>query len=186
MPPKLEKLPRAPLSVMAKKIPILRVAGPTMLVSLILLAATVTAAVFLYRLHAHSAENLTEDIESRKVAQEMETTLGNLITLLKKGGSESVDPLHERIAELTKDARELANTPREAQLESDMELSLEHYQNLWQARLDEDPKVAEEKRKAATTYREKEVLPRVILLKNHNNREIEKSEHALQRTIKWV
>ena len=157
-----------------------------MMVSLILAGATISAAVFLYRLHAHSAENLTEDIDSRQVASEIETTVRNLITLLQKGGSDDIEPLHERIEELTEEARKLANTPREQRLEEDMEKHLEQYQTLWQARLHDDPRVAEGKRKTAINYLEKEVLPSVIHLRNHNNREIEKSEEALQRTIKWV
>ena len=78
---------------MARKIPILRVAGPTILVSLLLFTACTFSAVILYRLHADTAEGLAENIESRKKAVEIETHLRSLINLIRKG-NEHVDPLN--------------------------------------------------------------------------------------------
>src|SRR4051812_48249134 len=102
---------------MAKKLPILRVAGPTLLVSLLLFAACTISAVFLYELHADTAEILTDDIDSRSTAVEIETTVKNLLALLKKATSQAeaapehvvnvqVGPLNERIQTLLQKARD--------------------------------------------------------------------------------
>ena len=48
---------------MVKKMPLLRVAGPTLLVSLLLFLACTASAVFLYRLHAQTTESLADDLD---------------------------------------------------------------------------------------------------------------------------
>src|SRR5207249_11530159 len=107
---------------MAKKLPILRVAGPTLLVSFILFLACTATAIFLYRMHAETAEDLAEDIDSRQKATEIETTLRNLVTLVRNG-SDQVDALHGRIYQMLAEARDLANTEREEELEEALEKS---------------------------------------------------------------
>ena len=94
---------------MARKLPILRVAGPTILVSLLLFAACTLSAIVLYRFHAATAEGLAEDIESRKKAVEIETSLRNLMSLVRKG-SDQVDALNETIEQMIEESETLANT----------------------------------------------------------------------------
>lgn len=163
-----------------KKIPVLSVAGPTLLVSFVLFAACTVTAVFLYRLHARTAEILTEDIDSRRTATEIETTLRNLIALLQ-GGSDQVDALHERLHTLLEDAHELANTEEEETLESELADSFTRYSSLWQQR-EGDPKAVRD----AQAILEKETLPKALRLRNYNNQQIEKSEDALRKTVKWI
>ena len=174
---------------MAKKIPILRVAGPTVLVSLVLFAVCTAAAVFLYRLHASTAENLTEDLDSRKVASDLETTLRNLVTLVRplinakqRNGSEQVDTLHEHIRGLIKDGYELADTDKETEMIGHVEQSFDHYHAMWDAWLKNDAIPKADPLQILQT----QTIPRVVALRNYSNLEIEKSEANLKRTVKWI
>src|SRR5947209_12889560 len=101
---------------MARKIPILRVAGPTILVSLLLFAACTLSAVVLYRFHATTAEGLAEDIESRKKALEIEAKLRSLMNHLR-AGSDTVDALNDSIEQLIAESDALANTDEERELQ---------------------------------------------------------------------
>src|SRR5262249_15133867 len=125
--------PQGRMRAMSKKLPILRVAWPTLTVSLILFAACTASAIFLYRIHAHTAEGLAEDIDSRRVAGRIETTRRNLITLIKSG-SDQVAALHEDIERLIDEARDLANTETESELELKLEQSFARYKELWDQR----------------------------------------------------
>jgi signal transduction histidine kinase len=169
---------------MARKLPILRVAGPTILVSAVLFAACCVSAFFLYRLHADTAEGLAEDIDSRKKAVELETTLRSLITLVSKG-TDQVDPLNEHLGEMLKEARELANTDVEMELEAKLEATFESYRDVWEHRLDVERFPGQEAQKVALRVLDKEALPLVIALRNHNNQQIEESELQLKKTVKW-
>src|SRR6516165_6095681 len=119
---------------MARKLPILRVAGPTILVSLLLFTACSLSAVILYRFHASTAEGLADDIESRKKAVELETSLRNLMNLVRKG-SDQVDGLNETIEQLIEESEALANTDDERQLHRRLTESFGRYhREVWQER----------------------------------------------------
>src|SRR5882757_6520194 len=106
---RLRELQARPRKPMARKLPILRVAGPTILVSLLLFTACTLSAIVLYRFHADTAEGLADDIESRRKAVEMETSLRNLMNLVRKG-SDQVDALNETIEQMIDESETLANT----------------------------------------------------------------------------
>jgi signal transduction histidine kinase len=166
---------------MARKLPILRVAGPTILVSLLLFTACSLSAVILYRFHASTAEGLADDIESRKKAVELETSLRNLMNLVRKG-SDQVDGLNETIEQLIEESEALANTDDERQLHRRLTESFGRYhREVWQERDARPPGTAV---KEALTILDKEALPMVIQLRVLNNQQIEAGEANLKRTIK--
>jgi two-component system, NtrC family, sensor histidine kinase HydH len=169
---------------MAKKISILRVAGPTLLVSLLLFIACTLSAVLLYRLHATTAQELTDDIDSRGIAVEIETTLRNLIAVVSKGG-DRVDPLHKIIEDKLEEARGLANTDEEGMLEETLERSFHRYQEIWSNRFDEDGTIHRERAAGALAVLERETLPSAVRLRDYNGGQIQKSEEQVRRTIKW-
>src|SRR5262245_8702713 len=160
---------------MAKKIPILRVAGPTVLVSLILFAACTATAIFLYRLHAHSAESLADDIDSRRIAVGMEATLRNLVKLVQSG-SDGVDVIHDKLDDLLSQARDLVNSDQEDELVSKLEGSFNRYQAAWTGGQIEE----------AVRILEKDAIPGAAALRTFNAKQIEISEDALKRTVKWI
>ena len=158
---------------MARKLPILRVAGPTILVSLLLFTACTLSAIILYRLHADTAEGLAEDIESRRKAVEIETSLGNLIRLVRKG-SDQVDALNETIEQMIGESETLANTDEEQRLHARLQESFGRYHHdVWQNRLDDEAQPSGEAVRAALRILEKEVRPTVIELRDLNSRQID-------------
>jgi signal transduction histidine kinase len=170
---------------MARKLPILRVAGPTILVSLLLFTACTLSAIILYRLHADTAEGLAEDIESRRKAVEIETSLGNLIRLVRKG-SDQVDALNETIEQMIEKSETLANTDEEQRLHARLQESFGRYhRDIWQNRLNDEAQPSGEAVKAALRILEKEVRPTVIELRDLNSRQIDVAQKELKRTVRW-
>jgi signal transduction histidine kinase len=166
-------------TTMARKLPILRVAGPTILVSLLLFAACTLSAIVLYRFHADTAEGLAEDIESRKKALEIEAKLRNLMHLIRNG-NDRVDALNDSIEELIVESDALANTYEERELQIRLAQSFHTYHfEIWPQRTDAEGS------KAALRILDRETLPAVIALRNLNGRQIEQGEQQLKRTIKW-
>src|SRR5882762_4370649 len=60
---------------------LLRVAGPTVLVSLLLLGLCTATAVYLYRQQATTAHMLDKHVVSRKIDHELETAIDELIAV---------------------------------------------------------------------------------------------------------
>lgn len=163
---------------MAKKLPTLRVAGPTILVSLLLFAACTFAAVVLYRWHARTAQHLTEDLDSRKLAEKIETQLRNLKNLVARGNND-LDDLHAEITELLDNARPLLNTPTEEAMGQDLEDSFQTYHDLWQEH-------GGGPSSRALAHLEKDTLPLANRVRTHHVQAIGQSEEALRSTVRWI
>src|SRR5947209_17530599 len=121
----------------------LRAAGPTILLSLLLLGLCIAAATYLYSQQATSADVLKEDVTSNQVAHDLENTVDNLVRLLRVH-DEHVDALHERIREQVAEARKLADKPEERQFVGQLEHGFARYLAYWQARPHGAPAAEEE------------------------------------------
>lgn len=163
----------------------LRTAGPTMLVALVLLGACLGAAVYLRHQQARTAEVLRENVGSRKVAYDLETTLENLVALLRSGSTQ-VDGLNDRIRDLLTEAKELADKEQESRLVGRLEESFEGYDRRWQEHLEAGGAAREQGTKAAIQTVLTEMLPTCHKLRAFNAREIELSEEVHGRTVKWM
>src|SRR5262245_60615692 len=120
----------------------LRIAGPTLLIAILLLIACSTAATYFYCEQSVTASILRENINSRRIAQELETRLEDLLALLRSG-SDQVDALDERIDELIVEARHFADKAEEAELVTNLESSFGKYQTLRRRHpVDEDQRKA--------------------------------------------
>lgn len=171
---------------MSKKIPVFRVAGPTILVSLLLFAACTATAIFLYRLHAASAELLTDDIDSRKIADEMGSKLGNLITQVRAGKYEDVQARFQEIEEDLAQAELLANTEKEADMVALLKEGLTNFRESWDQLEELEPKEKDKAIKTAVRILESEARPQAVQLYNYNSKRIDESEKDLRRTVKWI
>src|SRR5438874_2182233 len=116
---------------------LLRVAGPTILVSLLLLGFCIAAAVYLYNQQAASSEDLSESVESRRVARDIEVNLVRLIQLVGSG-SEQADGVHQVIRELLARAQKLADQEDEKRLVGELTESFGAYYQHWQGRFSPD------------------------------------------------
>src|SRR5579872_7250100 len=93
----------------------LRVAGPTVLVSLLLLSLCVIVAVNLYGQQNKSVVELGENVSSVAAAHDLENTLHNLISLLREG-NEQPGPLHKTIERQLVQIRFFADKDEEKKL----------------------------------------------------------------------
>src|SRR5215813_14138022 len=91
---------------------LLRVAGPTVLVSLLLFGLCTATAVYLYRQQATTVRLLDEHVVSRKIDHELETAIADLIAV-HRDESDQVAALHERIHTLLTDIQAMAHTAEE-------------------------------------------------------------------------
>jgi signal transduction histidine kinase len=153
----------------------LRVAAPTVLVSVLLLAFCIAAVVFLYLEQASSAANLGENVTSAQVAYNLENTLADLEVLLH-AGNEQVGALHGRIRQQLDQARRWADKEQEIQLVSQLEDSYRRYLTLW------------EKSGAlpAAEIVEREMLPVCKHLQQFNAQLVLESESAHRSTVTFV
>jgi signal transduction histidine kinase len=109
----------------------LRVAGPTVLLSLLLLGLCAAAAVYLYSQQAVSGEELRENVSSAQAAHDLENTLRDVAALLRHQRTE-VEPLNRRIASQLAAVRRLADKEEEKKLVDHLEASLKQYLAYWQ------------------------------------------------------
>src|SRR5436190_3957698 len=166
---------------MWKKRAYFSVAGPTILVSGILLAACTATAVFLYRQQTGPAEELEDAYDSRKVALELESTIRALIPLLREGGAR-VAAHDETLTHLVEKARELANTERELELVEQLEESIERMHANWPRGAPPPPSPA-----ISGTVRALEDAGKIaVALRRFNTEEIERSRALLRKNIKGL
>src|SRR3954463_2326296 len=91
---------------------LIRIAGPTVFVSLLFLGSCVTAAVYLHHRQSASLKALHENLWSRRLAADILRTLEDL----HGRHPATEDVLHGRIRELIGQARRFADKPKEARL----------------------------------------------------------------------
>ena len=162
----------------------LRIAGPAIFVSLMLLSLCAVAAVFLYRQQASSAKVHRESVLSAQVGNDLKNTLIDLIDQLRVGG-QKVGVLHRRIREQLVQARKLADPGLEQEMEDQLEKSVERYLALWKA----SPKgmtLVGATMPAALDLLEREALPVCRRLQEENVKQIQETETDLRRTVQWV
>jgi signal transduction histidine kinase len=151
----------------------LRVVGPTVLVSLLLLGLCVAAAVYLYGQQATSAAILGENVSSNQVAHDLEATLQDLQAALGDRDAQ-LGALHRRAREQLDAARRLADKPRELELVDELEARFRHYLEAGQATA------------AATGILEREALPICRELREFNTGLARTSEQEHRRTVQWL
>ena len=110
---------------------LLHVAGPTVLVSVILLGLCTATAVYLYRQQATTAQSLDENIVIRKIDHELETAMNDLIAVPRDSGHQ-VEALHERIHTLLVHAQEVAGTDEERSPVRQLAHSFTRYRQRWE------------------------------------------------------
>jgi signal transduction histidine kinase len=159
----------------------LYVTGPTVLVSLLLLALCALAAVVLYKQQATSSETWREDFSSTQVAQDLRNTLADLVVLLRNPQGQ-VEPLHQRIRGQLDQAINLADKDEELRLVNQLKNCLQRYFDLWERRAHSQPPP----RDKALEIIENEAMPRCKELQAFNAQQTRKSETAHRETVQYV
>src|SRR5712691_33160 len=161
---------------------LLRVAGPTALVSLLLLGLCTATAVYLYRQQATTAHMLDEHVISRKIDHELETALADLIAV-HRDGSDQVDALHEWIHTLLTDIQAVAHTEEERRLVHQLVHSFRRYRQGWDTRVAPGHASGDD---AATVLLETETLPLCRQLRDYHSLRIEQVAAAYHQTMHWM
>jgi two-component system, NtrC family, sensor histidine kinase HydH len=162
----------------------LRIAGPTLLVSLLLLALCAVAGVMLYYQQLASDAIVKENIKSNHVADELETTLTTLIRFLRER-NDQVGALHGQLRDQLDRAESLADKDEEKVQVGALRDSFERYLGLWEARL-APPEGQEDPVKAAIEVLENQMLPACKTLQAFNTHQIEKSQEAHGWVVQWM
>jgi signal transduction histidine kinase len=105
---------------------LVRIAGPTVLVSLLLLGLSIAAAVYLYQEQAESAVELRENVSSIGIAHELGTALDQQISMLRNGSEPTADQ-NESVLNTLSWAQAYADKPEEAYLVAQLSESLDRY-----------------------------------------------------------
>jgi two-component system, NtrC family, sensor histidine kinase HydH len=118
----------------------LKLLAPTVLVSLLLVGTCVAGVLYLNWLHVTSSRIHTENVESTQAAAQLETTVSELLVLLRSNRQDP-DALAEhlpghlgRLRVLLDDCEHLANLQREQQLVKEIDNGLTDYLTHWQQR----------------------------------------------------
>jgi len=163
----------------------LRVAGPTVFVSLLLLGLCIATAAHLYRQQATTAQILEENIVSRKIDHDLETAVDDLIAG-HRDRSDQVDALHDRIRALLAQARELAAEEEERSLVSQLEHSFTRYRQRWDTRVAPVQASGEDAVTAARTILQTETLPLCRQLREYHSLRIEQATAAHRQAVPWM
>ena len=162
-----------------------RVAGPTVLVSLLLLGLCTATAVYLYRQQATTAQILDEHVVSRKIDHELETAIADLITV-HRDGSDMVDALHERIRTLLTDIQAVAHTGEERSLVHQLVSSFMRYRQSWDTRVAPGQASGDDAVTVAVVLLETETLPLCRQLRDYHSLRIEHIAAAYHHTMQWM
>jgi two-component system, NtrC family, sensor histidine kinase HydH len=161
------------------------ITGPTILVSLVLLALCGVVAVFLYLQPDATRLDLEENVDSTLVAHDLINTISDLAYLLKNR-QQQVEPLHDRLRGLLKQARGLADKFEERKHVGKLEDCLDRYFRLWEQRAAQ-PREARTKILAeCDQILETEALPQCRELQAFNALQIRRSENAHRATVNWA
>src|SRR3954468_24717574 len=162
---------------------LLRIAGPTIFMSLLFLGSCVTAALYLHHQQSVSVRVLDEAIASRKIAGDLLKALDDLADL-PAGRSGEAGALKDRIVKLLEQAGRGVDKSEEARLVAQLGDSYGRYLRRGrQAASGPDPEVAG--REALRTL-EAEVVPTCRELERFNAEEIERAEATLHRSVAWT
>jgi two-component system sensor histidine kinase HydH len=165
----------------------LGVAGPTILMSLVMLGLCTATAIFLYRQQSGLAHFLEEAVRSREVASDLENSIRGIQVLLGPGNTQvnlaKVADLENAFGGRLVEARKFANNPEENELVGKLEQSIEEFHDLLPGVGDQD-----EKRKAAAALRllESNTLRLCQELRNFNEKEIGKTEKELRANLQLM
>jgi signal transduction histidine kinase len=159
----------------------LRVAGPTVLLSLLLLGLCGAGAAYLYSQQATSADVLGENVSSAQAAHDLEITLHGLAALLPDN-RRNIEGLNQLVINQITTARFLADKEEERRLVGDLDEILHRYLAFWKP--GSRPTRAEAQ--SARDILDKEALPICSKLEEFNAQQIKESAAAHRATVRWM
>jgi two-component system, NtrC family, sensor histidine kinase HydH len=157
--------------------------------SLLLVAACILAAFYLNMLHREVSRVLTENVASTVADKDLETTLDELVPLLR-GDHTRPEPLtaeltkrHEKANEQLKKVRGYANTEEEKERVSQVADSWDRYWSRWTKRPRQPPEAATKYDRELAQQLDEDVLPCCSHLLDYNTRQISESDRTNRRIV---
>ena len=123
----------------------LRLFGPTVLLSLLLVGTCVVVALYLNELHVNVAGDLRENFDSMQAAHNLETTVRELINFLRVEHSrpgvlrEQVTTYNHRLHDELAESQRLANRAEEQNLVANITSGVVEYEKVWDKRKPRNP-----------------------------------------------
>ena len=177
---------------MLKNTVFFRIAAPTILVSVLLLASCTAVAFQLHGQQKLTARIYGENVRSREVAHDLEVSLKDLLLVIEKtrqnpiAAAGQVETLHARIREAIALGNKYADKDRERTLVTEIEDSFQRHEQAWQSLVTSPPAPGDIPARATAEKSCQEAESGAAKLWDFNEREIEQSEVALYRTAEWM
>lgn len=164
----------------------LRVTGPTVLVSVLLMGLCASASLYLYSQQASSADVLGENVSSAQVAHDLENTLHDLAVILQAPQavtSAGIEPLNQRMEIQLGDAKRLADKEEEKRLVDQLDATLQGYLDCWKP--GHQAPTGQEVRTEALALLQ-QALPSCSRLEQFNSEQTTQSEGTHRRMVQWM
>jgi two-component system, NtrC family, sensor histidine kinase HydH len=150
----------------------LRLFAPTVLLTLLLVGTCIVVALYLNQLHVNVAEDLRENFDSMQAAHDLETTVRELINLLREErvraqNAQVTGRLARLKSELAK-SKDLANRKPEQELVAAISHGVEDFDRRWQSRRPPAPPPDNATNAVLATLLEEKVLPPCQELHRYN------------------
>ncbi|QEL18085.1 sensor histidine kinase [Limnoglobus roseus] len=163
----------------------MRYLGPVTLISLCLMTLCAFTAISLFTQQATITRVLRENVESQRVAIELEQCLQDLI-VLEDDRVETVRSLHDRVRGLLASLLLAADQPEEMELYTQIVSSYEKYLEQWRGLPPPIDAGHEEARRLATRRLETDVLKRCEEFEHYNSGRVEQSAEHHERVLRQL
>lgn len=170
--------------VMQKPRVLLGLAGPTVSMSLLLLALCLIAAAYLYQQQAVTAEILDEHVVTRKIDRDLEST-AEVLLRAHGTGDERMEDLQERFRQLLAQVRQKVDSEEERRLVARLQGDFLRYEKRWRQQV-HGSRAGAALLPAASEILRASVLPACQQLRELNAQDIERSQEAHRRTVRWM
>src|SRR6266404_5285915 len=170
---------------MLKRSLLVQIAGPTVLVSLLLLGLSIAAAVYLYQEQALSASDLGENVSSAQIAQHLENLLNNLSTILQTGNEPSPNQ-HAEVQDQLDKALAFADKNEEKRLVGDLREAMARYFTKWNRRDKSSSGTGDSTVADARAILQKDAQPLCRKLEEFNTQESQRAAAAHRKTVQGM
>lgn len=170
--------------IILTRILLIRIAGPTILTSVLFLVSCITAAIYLHHQQSTSLRILDKDLQSRRIAAEIMKGLRDLSDLSGNQRQEAATLQTEILGQLDR-AKQAGKDGEEARHIGRLEASFHRYLERWKAEA-ASASSSGDVGGTAVDLLQSETVPACRELEQFNAGEIERAEAALDRTVTWM
>ncbi|MDR3621077.1 MAG: ATP-binding protein [Paludisphaera borealis] len=155
---------------------LLRIAGPSLLMSLVFLVSCTVAAVYLNRRQAATVRALDDNLRSRRIVDDLLRDLNELVVISLNGErGDRASGLHDHVRDLLKESKQAGHGLEEARIVDRLEAGFHRYLE-----------TATTPGRAGLEILETDIRVAARDLDLHNAMETARSQAAMHRTASWM